>query len=881
MSCSLDLKRTVRVTAAILLSILLLPAAPASGSRARLPLPAAVASAGQPIQGAERGSGVAAWTRALDPTIVPGSQLPLFGGVTLGDLFVYAYRDGAWVEVPFQIDEVDSTGAFVVVEDGVLDSNDQVVFMAADLGDTATPYEWLDDVDSQGYPRYEVEITNPLDTAEKGWAYVYRSATLASTFAPYVTWDGANNRAVGETYIAGYNPASHLGMDSLELNGTGVDVLDRAKIRVAGQCKFFGYWQPFSITEDDITNQPVTPDIQGPVRLGGGTLDSQAWNYASLMEARAQFDAGDTIPPCEDIDYSLVRFSDDWRNPFESGMQPMTFYDGNTPGGVPVDGSPDSVPTSPVVPWTQISGARGSLVRVAEIDAGGGAASNYYKDNSVTDPGDTGDKKSFGDTGYRLDNPNSMVTLTFANYVLPANQGNVGETYAQYHANPLQVAASAQAYVEPAQAGFVGAPTSGLVPLLVSFTNQSSGEYDTCEWTFGDGAASSLCEDPTHTYAAAGLYTVALTVSGPGGTDTLTRTSYIAVYEPVVAGFAGYPTNGLVPLLVSFTNQSDGDYTSCEWTFGDGGTSSSCQNPTHTYTAAGVYTVTLTVSGPGGTDTLTRTDYISAYEPAAANFSGEPTGGAPPLLVTFTNLSSGDYTECTWSFGDSGTSDSCSDQPHTYEASGVYTVSLTVSGPGGTSTHTRPEYITVGEGLQAAFTGYPTQGGAPLLVEFVNSSTGDFDTCAWDFGDGGTSGSCGDPSHTYLTPGDYTVSLTVSGPGGTDTLTRTNYISAYDAVHAGFSGDPLRGVKPLEVTFTNSSTGYFDTCAWTFGDGGSSSDCNDPVHTYSVAGTYTVVLTASGPGGTDTEIRLDYVEVLSAHLIYLPTVLRGYTGPLQ
>lgn len=880
MSCSLVLRKTVRFTAAILLSILLLTAAPASGSRAALPLPVAAPTAGQPVQGAQREAGLLAWTRTLDPAIVPGSELPSFDGVPLGDLFVYAHRNGAWAEVPFQIDEVDSSGAFVVVEDGALDSNDQLVFMAADLGGTAAPYEWLDDLDSQGYPRYAVEITNPLNTSEKGWVYVYRSATLASTFPPYVTWDGANNRAVAGTYIAGYNPAGHLGMDSLELNGTGVDLLDRAKVRVSGLCKIYGFWVPFSITEDDITNQPVTPDIQGPVRLGGGTLTSAGWYYASLLDAQAQFDAEDTIPGCDDSNIDLVRFSDDWRNPFESGMQPMTYYDSNTPGGVPVDGSPDSVPTSPVAAWTQVSGALGSLVRVAGISAGGGTASSYYKDKSVTDPADTGDKKSFGDAGYRLDNPNGLVIFAFASYILPANQGNVGGTYAQYRANPLQAMASAQAHVVPAEAGFVGVPTSGVVPLLVSFTNQSSGDYDTCAWTFGDGGTSSSCGNPTHTYAAAGVYTVALTVSGPGGTDTLTRTNYIAVYQPVVAGFIGDPTSGIAPLLVSFTNLSSGDYTACTWTFGDGGTSRSCGNPTHTYAVAGVYTVALAVSGPGGADTLTRTDYISAYQPVVAGFSGSPTSGAPPLLVIFTNLSSGDYTGCAWSFGDGGTSDSCGDQPHTYEASGTYTVSLTVSGPGGTSTYTRPDYITVGEGLQAAFTGDPTQGGAPLLVAFDNSSTGDFDTCAWGFGDGGTSSDCGNPSHIYPAVGVYTVSLTVSGPGGTDTLTRTNYISVYDAVHADFSADPLRGVKPLAVTFTNSSTGDFDACAWTFGDGGTGSDCN-PVHTYSSAGIFTVVLSVSGPGGTDIQIKPDYVEVLSAYRIYLPVILRSYTGLMQ
>jgi hypothetical protein len=68
-------------------------------------------------------------------------------------------------------------------------------------------------------------------------------------------------------------------------------------------------------------------------------------------------------------------------------------------------------------------------------------------------------------------------------------------------------------------------------PLFVSFTNQSTGDYDTCAWTFGDGGTSSSCTNPTHTYATLGFYTVALTVSGPGGTHMQTRDRYIAVQE--------------------------------------------------------------------------------------------------------------------------------------------------------------------------------------------------------------------------------------------------------------------------------------------------------------------------------------------------------------
>jgi PKD repeat protein len=78
--------------------------------------------------------------------------------------------------------------------------------------------------------------------------------------------------------------------------------------------------------------------------------------------------------------------------------------------------------------------------------------------------------------------------------------------------------------------------------------------------------------------------------------------------------------------------------------------------------------------------------------------------------------------------------------------------------------------------LTAAFSGSPTSGIDPILVEFTNESISDFDTCAWDFGDGGSSDSCINPSHMYTIPGVYTVSLSISGFGGTDTATISSYI---------------------------------------------------------------------------------------------------------
>ncbi|NIV29225.1 MAG: hypothetical protein GWN58_06860, partial [Anaerolineae bacterium] len=198
---------------------------------------------------------------------------------------------------------------------------------------------------------------------------------------------------------------------------------------------------------EDLLAEFEPPDIQGPVRQGGGTLDDYSWYYASLFENTTLFDAGYVDPECEDVEYTTFRLSDDWRNPSESGMAPMTYYDSNTPSGVPVDGVYDSIPTTPVTDWWEVSGARGSLVQLATIDAQGATVTNYYWDVGDLDPDDTGDQLSFGDAGYKIAYPDDVITLSFANYVLGASQGNVGDTYRLYYDNPLEVAAVAHGYL--------------------------------------------------------------------------------------------------------------------------------------------------------------------------------------------------------------------------------------------------------------------------------------------------------------------------------------------------------------------------------------------------------------------------------------------------
>jgi PKD repeat protein len=155
---------------------------------------------------------------------------------------------------------------------------------------------------------------------------------------------------------------------------------------------------------------------------------------------------------------------------------------------------------------------------------------------------------------------------------------------------------------------FAADPTSGAVPLAVSFTNLTAGATN-YSWGFGDGNTSTNA-NPVNNYTNAGTYSVTLTAVGVGGTNMLTRTGYIVVTNiPPTADFVAAPISGFAPLTVYFTNLSTGGITDYHWDFGDSNFSIN-QHPTNTYTAPGAYTITLTTGGTGGTNVLVRSNYV-------------------------------------------------------------------------------------------------------------------------------------------------------------------------------------------------------------------------------------------------------------------------------
>ncbi|WP_054864645.1 PKD domain-containing protein [Methanosarcina barkeri] len=160
-------------------------------------------------------------------------------------------------------------------------------------------------------------------------------------------------------------------------------------------------------------------------------------------------------------------------------------------------------------------------------------------------------------------------------------------------------------------ADFWGWPLSGDAPLKVTFTETSKGSPTSWKWDFGDGKYSTE-KSPTHTYSAAGTYTVKLTATNAAGSSTKTKWNYIKVSgtsQAPTADFWGWPLSGKAPLKVKFTETSKGSPTSWKWDFGDGKYSTE-KSPTHTYSAAGTYTVKLTATNAAGSSTKSKWNYI-------------------------------------------------------------------------------------------------------------------------------------------------------------------------------------------------------------------------------------------------------------------------------
>ncbi|MDQ1253008.1 MAG: hypothetical protein QG646_2150 [Euryarchaeota archaeon] len=243
-------------------------------------------------------------------------------------------------------------------------------------------------------------------------------------------------------------------------------------------------------------------------------------------------------------------------------------------------------------------------------------------------------------------------------------------------------------------ADFSASPTSGKAPLIVNFTDKSTGSPTSWLWTFGDGTSSKE-QNPVHKYTKSGNYSVTLRVWNKTALSTVTKSNYISVTNPV-ADFSASPTYGKAPLTVNFKDKSEGLPNCWYWNFGDG-TSSNLQNPVHKYNKSGNYTVMLRVWSGAAMSSINKNNFISVISPPVAAFYATPISGKAPLAVKFIDKSTGLPKSWYWDFGDGSTSNS-QNPTHTYTVGGYrkyYTVSLTVQNEAGNNTKKTYNYISV------------------------------------------------------------------------------------------------------------------------------------------------------------------------------------------
>jgi gliding motility-associated-like protein len=415
-------------------------------------------------------------------------------------------------------------------------------------------------------------------------------------------------------------------------------------------------------------------------------------------------------------------------------------------------------------------------------------------------------------------------------------------------------------------ANFTATPVSGCTPLVVNFSDLSTGNPVQWHWNLGNATISFL-QNPSATYFAPGQYTVTLIVTNAAGiSDTLTKTQYITVNGKPTVNFTAAPLTGCYPLPVHFTDQSvagSGTVSAWLWDFGDG-ISSTLQNPLHTYTGSGNYNVSLRVTNSAGCiNVLTKSQYVKISTGVHAAYTNSvPSSCNPPSIINFTNQSTGSGTlSYQWTFGDGGTS-TLTNPSHTYVTAGTYTVRLiTTNNTGCKDTITKTNSIIIGS-VHAGFSSNSSVCVNSALA-ITNTSLPNPVSSAWDFGDGTTS-TATNPVKIYTAAGVYTIRLVANFGACNDTAYSSVTVLAKPV--ADFTGINTSACKaPLTVNFTSTTIGFGNSFHWDFGDGNTSTAAN-PTNTYNTAGIYDVTLIVTNLSGcSDTMRKVAFVKIQPPH----------------
>jgi PKD repeat protein len=490
-----------------------------------------------------------------------------------------------------------------------------------------------------------------------------------------------------------------------------------------------------------------------------------------------------------------------------------------------------------------------------------------FATNATVSPGTVGYAWNFGDGGNSTAQNPSHSYATAGTYqvklIVTTNNGCKDST-----------TQSVTVFPQPAASFTIGNSTQCLSNnsfAFISTSTVSSGSISGYSWSFGDGATSSA-QNPTYSYATAGTYQVKLVVTTNNGCkDSITQA--VTVYPQPTS--VSYTINNGNQCLTgnSFAFNTNATVSagtvSYAWNFGDGGTSTA-QNPSHGYAAAGTYQVKLIVTTNNGCKDSTTQSVTVFPQPAAAFTIGNSTqclSNNNFAFISTSTVSGGSIANYSWSFGDGGTSTS-QNPTYSYTAVGTYQVKLVVTTNNGCK-DSITQSITINPQPVAGFSiSNSTQCLSNNSFSFTSTSTssGSISNYSWSFGDGGTSTSQ-NPTYSYTAVGTYQVKLVVTTNNGCkDSITQSITINPQPV--AGFSisnSTQCLSNNSFSFTSTSTSSGSISNYSWSFGDGGTSTSQN-PTYSYTAAGTYQVklaVITSNGCKDSITQSVTVYLQPTS------------------
>jgi gliding motility-associated-like protein len=402
-------------------------------------------------------------------------------------------------------------------------------------------------------------------------------------------------------------------------------------------------------------------------------------------------------------------------------------------------------------------------------------------------------------------------------------------------------------------------PSGCTSPQAINFQSNTLGV--TYQWDFnynGTTFVPNVQTSATPSFSfSTGTYIVALVVKNSiGCTDTLTKTLVIG---SLVSNFTA-PATVCIGSSITVNNTTQPVTATSLWDFGDGlgpYTNQTQTNPTYTYTTAGPYTIKLTSTLGACQDIKEQT--INVIPKPSAEFTGEPLAACKPdLTVNFTATTQG-AASYEWHFGDGGTSN-LANPSHTYTTYGSFNDTLIVTNANGCkSTFVRPGYVKI-VAPTVSIPSLPAKGCALLTHTFVAAITPVIDITDYKwYKNGVLFSTLASPTETFLA-GRYTIKLVVTTVGGCkDSITMFEGLRAGNLPNVGFFATPLNTCAVVPVQFTDTSTADIDEWLWDTGDGIYTTQ--NPSHTYSDTGFFSVTIKVGSNGCYRSITKPNYIYI--------------------